>query len=157
MALAAQASKSAFDPFSLGNPRIAALVGFYHTCVGSPVKQTWLDAIKAGNFDTFEGLSYSNAAKYCPDLDKTILGHLVQQRQNTRSTKPKAPIAGVQPSNLVKTPTSSLLAPSNDVFIRVYPLSKLYIDDTGRFRVKARSGKQYIMIAFHAKGNLILQ
>jgi len=37
------------------------------------------------------------------------------------------------------------------------PLSKLFTDDTGRFTVRARSGNQYVMIAFHADGNLILQ
>jgi hypothetical protein len=31
------------------------------------------------------------------------------------------------------------------------------MDDTGRFPVKARLGNQYVMIAFHANGNLILQ
>jgi hypothetical protein len=34
----------------------------YHACLGFPVKQTWFDAIKTGNCDTFEGLAYSNAA-----------------------------------------------------------------------------------------------
>ncbi len=124
------------------------MVGFYHACLGFPVKQTWLDAIKAGNCDTFEGLTYSNASKYCPDADETIMGHL----QNVRSTKPKQP----PPVPLVvltpPTPTAS-----NQVFIVTQPLSKLFTDDTGRFPVRARSGNQYVMIAFHANGNLILQ
>jgi hypothetical protein len=80
VALAARASGTPFDPRSLDLPSIGALVGFYHACLGFPVKQTWLDAIKAGNCDTFEGLTYSNAAKYCPDGDETIMGHLAQQR-----------------------------------------------------------------------------
>jgi hypothetical protein len=91
VALAARASGSPFDQGSLDLPSIGALVGFYHACLGFPVKQSWLDAIKAGNCDTFDGLTYSNAAKYCPDADKTIMGHLAQQRQNVRSTKPKQP------------------------------------------------------------------
>ena len=37
------------------------------------------------------------------------------------------------------------------------PLSKLYTNDTGRFPVRAHSGNQYVMIAFHSDGNLILQ
>jgi hypothetical protein len=118
--------------------------------LGFPVKQTWLDAIKAGNCDTFDGLTYSNAARYCPDSDETIKGHLAQQRQNIRSTKPKATIASPPPAAAPE-------APSNEVFIRVFPISRLYTDDTGRFPVKARSGNQYIMIAYHANGNLILQ
>jgi hypothetical protein len=31
------------------------------------------------------------------------------------------------------------------------------MNDTGRFLIKARSGNQYVMIAYHANGNLILQ
>ena len=48
-------------------------------------------------------------------------------------------------------------APSHLVFITTQPLSKLYTNDTGRFPVKACSGNQYVMIAFHTNGNLILQ
>ena len=36
------------------------------------------------------------------------------------------------------------------------PISKLYTDDTGRFPIYARSGNQYIMIAYHCDANLIL-
>ena len=150
MALASVSTKTPFDPRSLDLPSIPALVGFYHACLGFPVKQTWLDAIKAGNCETFEGLTYSNAAPYCPDSDETIMGHLAQQRQNIRSTKPKSPIAPALPA-------ASPAAPSNELFIHVLPISKLYTDDTGRFPVKARSGNQYVMIAYHADGNLILQ
>jgi hypothetical protein len=49
IALASLASKTPFDPQSLDLPSMAALVGFYHACLGFPVKQTWLDAVKAGN------------------------------------------------------------------------------------------------------------
>ena len=112
VALAARAAGTPFDPRSLDLPSIGALVGFYHACLGFPVKQTWLDAIKAGNCDTFEGLTYSNAAKYCSDADKTIMGHLAQQCQNVRSTKPKQPT----PVPLVALPTPAATA-SNQVFI----------------------------------------
>ncbi len=97
MALASLSSKTPFDPQSLDLPSMVALVGFYHACLGFPVKQTWLDAIKAGNCDTFDGLTCANAARYCPDSDETIMGHLTQQCQNIRSTKPKATIASPPP------------------------------------------------------------
>ena len=48
-------------------------------------------------------------------------------------------------------------APSNQMFVQTYPISKLYTDDTGRFPVRACSGNQYVMVAYHANGNLILQ
>jgi hypothetical protein len=41
-----------FDPHQIDLPSIPALVAFYHACLGFPVKDTWLDAIKAGNCDT---------------------------------------------------------------------------------------------------------
>ncbi len=47
--------------------------------------------------------------------------------------------------------------PSNQVFVVTKPLSKLFTNNTGRFSVRASSGNQYVMIAFHANGNLILQ
>jgi hypothetical protein len=128
------------------------LVGFYHACLGFPVKQTWLNAIKAGNCDTFKGLTYSNAAKYCPDANETIMGHLTQQRQNVWSTKTKptlqAPLAVLPPPNET---------PSNQVFVVTKLPSKLFTNNTGRFPIRARSGNQSIMIAFNTNGNLILK
>jgi hypothetical protein len=82
VALAARAAGTPFDPHSLDLPSIGALVRFYHACLGFPAKQTWLNAIKAGNCDTFNGLTYSNAARYCPDADEKMMGHLAQQCQN---------------------------------------------------------------------------
>jgi hypothetical protein len=76
VALAACATGTPFDPRSHDLPSIGTLVGFYHACLGFPVKQTWLNAIKADNCNTFESLTYSNAAKYCPDANETIMGHL---------------------------------------------------------------------------------
>jgi len=117
-----------------------------------PVLAFQSNAIKAGNCDTFEGLTYCNAAKYCPDADEMIMGHLTQQCQNVRSTKPKQPL----PVLLVVLPPPTPTA-SNQIFVVTQPLSKLFTNDTGRFLVRARSGNQYVMIAFHADGNLILQ
>ncbi len=152
VALSARATGTPFDPQHLDLPSIGALVGFYHACLGFRVKQTWLDAIKAGNCDTFNGLTYSNAARYCPDADKTIMGHLAQQCQNVRLTKPKPPLL----APLVSLP-APVSMPSHQVFVMTQPLSKLFTNNTGRFPVEAFSGNQYVMIAFHANGNFILQ
>jgi len=115
-----------------------------------------LDAIKAGKCDTFDGLTYSSVARYCPDANKTILGHLAQQPQNVRSPKPKLPTPPAPPAPLPTAPSPTDV-PSNQVFIMVHPLSRLYTDDTGRFLVRACSGNQYVMITFHTDGNPILQ
>jgi hypothetical protein len=57
---------------------------------------------------------------------------------------------------LSRTPTP-LAESSQEVFLHVNPISKLYTDDTGRFPILARSGNQYVMIAYHTERNLILQ
>jgi hypothetical protein len=155
MAMTAQASSTPYNPCTLNLSSNSALVSFYHACLGFPVKQTWLDTINAGNCDTFDELTYSNVARYCSNTNKTILGHLAQQHQNVRSTNPKLPTPSAPPA-LPTTAPSSNDGPSNQVFIMVYPLSRLYMDDNGRFSIRAHSGNQFIMIAFHADGNLIL-
>jgi hypothetical protein len=120
MAMTAQASSTASNLQTLDLPSIGTLLSFYHACLGLPVKQTWLDAIKAGNCDTFYGLTYSSMAIYCPNANKIILGHLAQQRQNVRSTKPKEPKPSAPPA-LPTTSPSSADESTNQVFIKVYP------------------------------------
>jgi hypothetical protein len=156
LAFVAQSTKTTFDPHSVNLPSDGALVGFYHACLGFPVKQTWLIVAKVGNCDTFDGLTYSNFARYCPDSDETILGHLAQNCQNVRSTRPQPPWAPTGlPLPAIELPARELA--SNKIFVNVFPLSKLYTNNTGCFPVRARSGNQYIMIAYHADGNLVLQ
>jgi len=119
--------------------------------LGYPVKDSWLDAVKAGNCDSFDGITYSNVARYRPDSDETILGHLAQTRQNVRSSKPPP---------VTRPPFAPLPPPNNnakEIFLEIYPLNKLYSDDTGRFPVCACLGNQYVMIAYHTVENLILQ
>ena len=40
--------------------------------------------------------------------------------------------------------------------VKVIHKNKLYTDDTGRFPVRARSGNQYVMVAYHTASNVIL-
>ena len=60
-----------------------------HAAAGFPVKSTWLKAIKNGNFESWPGLTYNNAAKYCPRSVETLEGHIVQSSQGVRSTNKK--------------------------------------------------------------------
>ncbi len=120
-----------FDPCQIDLPLIPALVAFYHACLGFLVKDTWLDTIKVGNCDTLAGLSYSNVAHHCPNSDETILGHLAQMQQNVQSTKPQLTPRSSPPLT-IESPTP-LDEASQEVFLRVYSIIKLYTDDTGRF------------------------
>jgi hypothetical protein len=72
-------------------------------------------------------------------------------RQNVQSTKPQSN-SHPNPPLIIKTPTS-LPKSSQEVFLH----SKLYTDDMGCFPIRVRLGNQYVMIAYHIDGNLILQ
>ena len=58
-----------------------------HAAAVFPVRSTWLKAIKNGNFNSWPGLTYNNAAKYCPQSMETIKGRMVQYSQGVGSTK----------------------------------------------------------------------
>ena len=134
-------------------PSIPALIAFLHAAAGYPVKSTWLLAIKAGNYATWPGLTYDLAAKYCPDTDCTHKGHMTQTRQHIRSTKPPPPPTLPPPPPPCPTIVPS---PSQEVHLTEIATSTLFTDDTGRFPIRARSGNQYIMVAFHQDANAIL-
>ena len=95
------------------------------------------------------GLTYQNAAKYCPDADETLRGHMVQARQGVRSTNPHQPRQQYDPlpppiSHDDPLPTQS---PTNELHIHVEHISRLYTDNTGRFPVRSRRGNLYLMVA----------
>eukprot|EP00804_Cyclotella_cryptica_P006024 CCRYP_000276-RA/>CCRYP_000276-RA protein AED:0.08 eAED:0.08 QI:0/0/0/0.66/1/1/3/0/1069 len=132
-------------------PSVGALVHYLHAAAGFPVKETWLAAIKAGNYASWPGLTHANASKYCPSCNETIKGHLTQVRQGIRSTKPKPPQA--------TAPTIPSLIPpaaSKELHLWDKPISKLFTDDMGRFPVRSRSVNQYLMLAYHCDTNVIL-
>ena len=109
-----QASLGAYSAYDL--PIVAALVRYLHAAARFPVKDTWLRAIKDSNYVTWPGITYNNAAKYYPDTDATIMGHMVQTRQGVRSTKPRPK----NPKNPM-TPEE----PSRELHVHVRHISRL--------------------------------
>ncbi len=70
-------------------PSIQQSIKYLHAAAGFPVKETWIDAIKHGNFLTWPGLTTTTIRKHFPDLDETQQGHMKKQRQGVRSTRTK--------------------------------------------------------------------
>ena len=138
---------AAYSAYEL--PSVTALIRHFHETAGYPVRSTWLKNIGAGNYPSWPGLNLANATKYFPSAKATIMGHLAPKRQGVRSTKPNPP----QPSS-PEEPMPQVR--SNEIFIQVNPISKLYTDNTGRLPVHARNGHQYVMIAYHCNKNMIL-
>ena len=73
-----QATLAAYSAYEL--PSVAALIIYSHAEAEYPVRSTWLKAIGAGNYVSWPGLMLSNATKYYPSAEATIMGHLVQKR-----------------------------------------------------------------------------
>jgi len=74
----------------------------------------------------------------------TTAGHLRQEQQGLRSTKPSQPI------NVPVTKT-------NDVICSLLSSQdKAFMDLTGRFPIRSSRGNEYILIAYHYDSNAIL-
>ena len=138
---------AAYSAYDL--PIVADLIRYFHAASGYPVRSTWLKSIGDGYYSSWPGITLANATKCCPYVDATIMGHLVQKHQGVISTKPK-PSTARSPEDPIPR------IRSNELFLQVTPIIKLYTDDTGRFPIHSRSGNQYIMIAYHCNTNLML-
>ena len=126
------------------------LVKFLHQCCFSPTTTTWLQAVKAGYFATWPGLTCELIQKHLPKSEATTKGHLRQQFQNARSTKPSA-IAASPDTQVAAT------ARTNNVFIEVFnPTGQVYTDQTGRFPAISSKGNKYLMILYDYDSNAIL-
>jgi hypothetical protein len=66
-------------------------INYLHAACLSPVKSTWITAIKNGNFSSWPGLTEHDVEKHLSKSTSTTKGHLNQQRQNARTTKSKTP------------------------------------------------------------------
>jgi hypothetical protein len=60
--------------FDLPNTRQSLM--YLHAAAGFPVKETFLDAVRAGNYAMWPGLTTTLIAKHFPDLDEMQKGHM---------------------------------------------------------------------------------
>jgi hypothetical protein len=76
--------------FDLPNTRQSLL--YQHALAGFLPKETFLAAVRAGNYATWPSLTTTLILKHFPNLDKTQKGHMKGQRKGVRSTKVSAPV-----------------------------------------------------------------
>jgi hypothetical protein len=80
-----EATLEAYRAYNL--PSVEALVRYFHAAAGYPVRDTWLKAIRAGNYASWPSLTLTNVTSHCPSLANTITGHMMQSRCNVQSTR----------------------------------------------------------------------
>jgi hypothetical protein len=126
------------------------LINYLHAACFSPVKSTWIAAIKNGFFSSWPGLNEHTVEKYLSKSTSIAKGHLNQQRQNARTTKIK---------------DAQLLDSENDkdhgiktqfVYAATIDAGQIYTDQTGKFPVVSSKGNKYIMILYDYDSNAIL-
>ena len=132
-----------------------------HAAAGFLVRSTWLQAIKNGNFNSWPGLTYDNAAKYFPQSMEKLKGHMVQSSQGFRSTKKMdRKVHNNRMEKYQQQSNTDDMIPNQktqEIHIWDQPISKLYTDDCGIFPIWSRSGNEYIMIAYNCDSTTILQ
>lgn len=111
-------------------PSIEPTIRYHHVAVGFSTEESWLQAIRWGNYNSWPLINIKNVARYFPESEENQKGHMRGQRQGVRSTKKK------QWDN---DATSILIEPTphirkEDVMICVYDLnSTMYTDQMGLF------------------------
>ena len=125
-------------------PSTEKTIAYYHASAGFPTKETWLEAVRAGNYTTWPGLSVKAVNKYYPETDETPKGHMSGQRQGLCSTKTKEIIATSQVAQKKQ----------HKIFVKIIDLKEtMYSDQTRKFPYLSSRGNRYIMVAYHTDAN----
>ncbi len=118
-------------------PNTCQSLMYFHAMVGFPVKETFLDAVRARNYATWPGLMTTLTAKQFPDSDETQKGHMKGQRKGVRSTRVK-PAYEIKIKPGTKDPPPKLVGNKkmDNIFIIIYELAEeIHTDQTGTFPV----------------------
>ena len=156
---------NAFRPHST----IADRIAYYHACCFSPALSTWCNAIDAGHFATWPGLSSALVRQHPPQSIAMYKGHLDQTRRNQRSTQTNSNSANnvafsvTNPDNLdepdtIKTPPPDFPTNirSHHIFASCEPISgRISTDQTGRFIAPSSTGNVYLLIVYDYDSNMI--
>jgi len=141
--------------FVLPNSRQTLL--YFHAAAGFPTKESFLEAVRAGNYATWPGLTTTLIAKHFPDSDETQKGHMKGQRKGVRSMKVKQTVEiKIEPGTEETTHHHIPAKKMNDIFVKTYELSdEIHTDQTGKFPVTSQRGYRYIMVGIHIDANYI--
>jgi hypothetical protein len=132
-------------------PSIEQMVRYLHTAAGHPPEDTWVKAVRHGNFNLWPLIDTKNVRKYFPELEETQLGHMQGQRQGVQSTRLK------QPVNISPEPS---IEKKHYIFVHIYKLNQedcltatIYADQTGDFPYISSRGNRSIMLLHHVDSN----
>ena len=106
-------------------PSTKQLIRYLHACAGYPTHETWVKAIRAGNYVSWPGLTVKKVNKFYPETDETPKGHMRQTRQGVRSKKERVV---VRDENNEAVPRTK----KHDLYVCVDQVKEtIYTDQTG--------------------------
>ncbi len=79
-ALLAQTDKEEYVHNVYELPSIKQTVQYQHTAAGHPTEDTWLKAIRKGNYNSWPLIDTKKVQKYFPESEETQFGHMRGQR-----------------------------------------------------------------------------
>jgi hypothetical protein len=136
---------------------------WYHASVGFLPKETFVDAVRKGNYATWPKLTVTLINRYFLDSNKTIKGHLKGQRQGICSTKQIA-LENINKDEQVRIKIEGAnshfhhipITKTNEAFFRIEDLSdSIHTDQTGAFPFTSQHGNRYIMVTIRLDANYI--
>jgi hypothetical protein len=141
--------------FDLPNSRQSLM--YFHAAAGFPTKESFTDAVRAGNYAMWPGLTTTLISKHFPDSDETQKGHMKGQRKGVRSTKVKPAIEiKIELGQEDAPPKLVAIRKLNEIFVKIYELVEtIHTNQTGAFPVTSQQGYQYIMVGIHIDANYI--
>ena len=108
-------------------PSIPQTIRYLYAAAVFPTKDSWIKAIKNGNYATWPGISAEAVNRHFPESIETQKGHMKKQRQNVRSTKQKV-IAGEVADAVELTRTIT----KQNILVKVFNASEtIFTDQTG--------------------------
>ena len=140
------------------------IIRFLHASLFSPVKSTWLQAIKNKQFHAWPGINAGDVRKHLQPTIATAKGHLNRKRKNTRSTQISETVRkqdiAASPEHQKQLDMTPLPEPkTNDVFISFLATDTtgtVYSDLTGKFPVTSLAGNKYVLVLYDYDSNAIL-
>ena len=141
--------------FDLPNSRHSLM--YFHAAAGFPAKETFTNAVRAGNYATWPGLTTTLISKHFPDSDETQKGHMKGQRKGVRSTRASPAFqTKLEPGLDYSPPQRGATSKFHDIFVNIYDLlDTIHTDQTGAFPVTSQRGYRYIMVGIHLDANYI--
>ena len=127
-------------------PSITQAVRYLHAAAGFPTQETWIKAIKKGNYNTWPTITPTVVRRHFPESDETQKGHMKRQRQGVRSTRVREETE----------PDLPAIPKAKDIYIKIHNAHEtMHTDQTGRFPATSSRGNQYIMVLVEVDGNFI--